>query len=338
MIQTGIRVEPFLVVALLVVATGCNPALAEDVSGAQPYRQSRDDAWWTGPILAAGASTLPKGHALVEPYVYNIRSRGRYDADGRRHTSAPAQTYGSLTYLLYGLVDDITVGVIPRFAYNDVSSSPDSSGARLGDFTLQGAYRLSTFREGSFVPTMSFVVQETLPTGKYDRLGERPSDGVGNGAYTTTLALYSQYFFWMPNGRILRTRLNFSYALPDTVSVRDTSVYGTSEGFRGQARPGRAFVAGAAWEYSVTRNWVLALDAVYENDTSTRVTGTTLLPGGVQAPLSRSSGSSDSITLAPAIEYNWNSRMGVIAGALFTASGRNTGATFAPVVAVNMVF
>jgi hypothetical protein len=185
---------------------------------------------------------------------------------------------------------------------------------------------------------MSFVVQETLPTGKYDRLGDRPSNGVGSGAYTTTLALYSQYFFWMPNGRILRTRLNFSYSLPDTASVKDTSVYGTNEGFRGHARPGNAFVAGVSWEYSVTRNWVLALDAVYENNTSTRVYGTHFLPGGVQSQLNRSSGSSDSITLAPAIEYNWNSRMGVIFGTLFTASGRNTGATFAPVIAVNMVF
>jgi len=332
------RLQPLVVFALLLVASCVRTAYAEDVSGAEPYRQSRDDAWWTGPILAAGAATLPTGHALVEPYVYNIRSRGRYDADGQRHTGPKSQTYGSLTYLLYGFTDSITAGVIPRFAHNDVTGAPDTSGVGFGDFTLQGAYRLATFREGSFVPTMSFVVQETLPTGKYDRLGDRPSDGTGSGAYTTTLSLYSQYFFWMPNGRILRTRLNFSYALPDTVSVRDTSVYGTGEGFRGHARPGRAFVAGASWEYSATRNWVLALDAVYENDTSTRVNGTHFLPGGLQTPLSRSSGSSDSFTLAPAIEYNFNSQIGLIVGALFTASGRNTGATFAPVAALNMVF
>jgi hypothetical protein len=33
------------------------------------------------------------------------------------------------------------------------------------------------FHEGRWSPTTSIAVQETLPTGKYDRLGERPSDG-----------------------------------------------------------------------------------------------------------------------------------------------------------------
>ena len=56
--------------------------------------------------------------------------------------------------------------------------------------------------------------------------------------YTTSLAVHSQYYFWMPNGRILRTRLNIAYAMSDTVDVADTSVYGTAQGFRGRADPG----------------------------------------------------------------------------------------------------
>ncbi len=85
---------------------------------------------------------------------------------------------------------------------------------------------------------MSFVVQQTLPTGKYDRLGEHVNDGNGSGAYTTTLALYSQYYAWMPNGRILRSRLNVSYALSSDADIEDVSVYGTNAGFRGTASPG----------------------------------------------------------------------------------------------------
>ena len=48
--------------------------------------------------------------------------------------------------------------------------------------------------------------------------------------------------------------------VPDTVSVQDVSVYGTGPGFRGHARPGRVFLVDSAWEYSMTREWVLALD------------------------------------------------------------------------------
>jgi hypothetical protein len=91
----------------------------EASSGDDVYRQSREDAWWTGPILAAGASTLPKGHTLVEPYMFNVMSRGRYDDDGTRRSGPRRHSYGSLTYLLYGLVDDFTVGVIPTTSAMD---------------------------------------------------------------------------------------------------------------------------------------------------------------------------------------------------------------------------
>jgi hypothetical protein len=85
-----------------------------------------------------------------------------------------------------------------------LSNGPSSSGIGLGDLTLQAQYRLTKFHVGSWIPTTSLAVQETLPTGKYDRLGNRPSDGLGSGAYATTLALCSQMYFWLPNGRILR--------------------------------------------------------------------------------------------------------------------------------------
>lgn len=317
-------------------------AASADVSAtAEVDRQSLDDAWWTGPIVAASAATLPKGHALIEPYVYDVITRGRFDDDGNYRSTDRMRSLGSLTYMLYGVTDEFTAGLIPTFGFNDVSTGSDSSGIGLGDATVQGQYRLSQFREGGWMPTMSLVLQETLPTGKYDRLGARLSDGLGSGAYTTTLAVHSQYYFWLPTGRILRTRFNVSYALPDDVDVADTSVYGTRPGFRGRAQPGNTFMINSAWEYSVTRNWVLALDVIYQHDDNTRVRGQDLLTVSGQ-PLrvnfQADSGSSWRFGLAPAIEYNWTSRVGVIVGARWFAAGRNTGASVTPVAALNMVY
>lgn len=296
-------------------------------------RQSLEDAWWTGPIVAAGAGTLPQGHALVEPYVYDVIRYGRFDSGGHERDAERVDSFGSLTYLLYGVTDSFTAGLIPTFGYNDVSGR-DSSGVGVGDVTVQGQYRLSQFREGSRVPTTSIVVQQTLPTGKYDRLGDRPADGIGAGAYTTTMALYSQYYLWMPNGRILRTRLNFSYAFSDDVDVQDVSVYGTSEGFRGEASPGDVFTINSSWEYSITRQWVFAFDLIYQHDDSTRVAG--IDADGLRVEVQ--SGSAWRFGVAPAIEYNWNSSIGIIAGARWFALGESTSATVTPVVAVNMVF
>jgi hypothetical protein len=309
------------------LVAGSSAAAADD--------QSREDAWWTGPLLAANAATLPAGHVLFEPYLFDEISNGHIDSNGARHSGPYEHDIGSLSYLLYGLVDRVSVGLIPHFGYNEPAGEPNSSGVGIGDLTLQAAYGLTQFQDGHRTPDLSLVVQETLPTGAYDHLA-RASDGFGAGAYTTSLALYSQQYFWMPNGRILRARLDLSYAVSSSVEVRDQSVYGTPDGFSGHAYPGNGFTADAAAEYSVTRNWVLALDVVYQHDDSTRVTGTVL---ATSAPgFQSSSGSSYSIGFAPAIEYNWTARVGAIFGVRIIEMGRNTTASVTPAIALNMVF
>ena len=316
---------------LATVALGLSGGLATAADG---ERQSLDDAWWTGPIIAAGAGTLPQGHALVEPYVYDVIRYGRFDRDGNERNASRTHHYGSLTYMLYGVTDRFTAGLIPTFGYNDVNDGRDSSGIQVGDLSVQGQYRLAQFREGSWIPTLSFVFQQSLPTGKYDRLGDDVNDGLGTGANTTTLALYSQYYFWMPNGRILRSRFNVSYALSDDVDVEDVSVYGTEAGFRGTARPADVLTLTLSWEYSITRNWVFAMDLLYQHDASTRLTGI----DGDSERVDENFGSAWRFGIAPAIEYNFTSRIGVIAGARWFGAGRNTSATITPVVAINMVY
>ncbi len=312
----------------LLVLVAASPAWA----GAESL-QSLDEAWWTGPLLASSASTLPRGHVLVEPYLFDSITHQGFDDRGVRRETTHQQRLGSLTYLLYGVTDKFTAGVIPTFGYTLSSGSGSSTGVEFGDFALQGQYRLTRFEPGSWIPAASLVVGETFPTGRYDRLGAHAADAFGAGVQTTTVSLYMQDYFWMPNGRILRSRLDLSYAFSDSATVRDVSVYGTGAGFRGDARPGDSYIADASWEYSATRNWVLALDAEYAHSDATRVSGAI----GAQSVLS-SSGTSWSLSFAPAIEYNWNARVGVILGVKFSTDGRNTSAPVIPVIALNLVY
>jgi hypothetical protein len=308
---------------------------ASVAAGAQ---QSRQDAWWTGPMLAPNAATLPQGHALIEPYLFDIITTGHFDASGNKHSAAHEHDLGSLSYVLYGVTDNLTAGLIPRFQYNMPADAPNSSGVQVADLTLQAGYGLAHFHDGGHTPDISLVLQATLPTGRYDRLA-RASDGVGAGAYTATVNLYLQDYFWMPNGRILRARLDVGYAFSSSVSVQDVSVYGTPAGFSGHAYPGDSFSVDAAGEYSLTRSWVLALDIIYQHGDSTRVTGTVpAAPAVGTAPFAEESGSSYSLGFAPAIEYNWSPRMGVLLGVRIIEIGRNTAATITPAIAINMVF
>ncbi len=289
-------------------------------------RQSLDDAWWTGPMLANSAATLPRGHVLVEPYLYDVHSA---------HTDG----YGSLTYMLYGLTDRLTVGLVPVLGYNRMDGGPDSSRIGFGDVSVQAQYRLTQFHEGSSAPAISLQLQQTLPTGKYDRLGNRHADGLGGGARTTTLQLNTQTYFWLANGRILRMRFNVAQSFSGTAQIDGASVYGTPDGFRGSARPGRSLLVNGAWEYSLSQRWVLAFDLTYRHSHDTRVRGDIALPGGTQATsrLRIDTGTSTAFGFAPAVEYNWSARVGMLLGVRVITGGHGTATTVTPAVALNYV-
>jgi len=183
------------------------------------------------------AATLPQGHVLIEPYLYDMTTQGQYDSSGTRHSTAHASYFGSLTYMNYGLANRFTVGLIPTFGYNEVSNGPGSAGVGAGDLTTQAQYRFTQFREGTWVPTTSVAAQETLPSGKYDRLGDRLSGGFGAGSYTTTVAFYSQTYFWLPNGRILRMRFNVWPAFSRSVKIEDVRSTVPKQAFAGMPNP-----------------------------------------------------------------------------------------------------
>jgi hypothetical protein len=312
----------------MMIGGGAGPAVASE---GVPARQGLDEAWWTGPLLAAGASTLPRGHILIEPYLFDAKPYGRIDAEGERHGASDEDNWGSSAYLLYGITDTFTAGLIPHLGYRRAGGR-SSSGVGLGDLTVQGQYRLTQYREGGRTPTVSVVLQESLPLGRHDRLDARPNDGFGTGAYATTLGINSQTYVWTPNGRILRTRLNLAYTWSGHAKVRGMSVYGTSAGFEGHARPGDSVNIDLAFEYSLTRQWVAAMDIGYQRDASTQVLGAA---GGTA--FDRRTPVSQALILAPAIEYNISAALGVIVGARIVPAGRNTTASVTPAIAINYV-
>ncbi|GAB2578149.1 transporter [Dyella jejuensis] len=307
------------------------PALAQSAPALPPAvstEQSMSDAWWTGPMLANSAETLPPGHFLFEPYLYDIRSP---------HTDS----FGSRTYMLYGLMNRLSIGIIPVFGYNRLGNGPNSSGIGAGDLTVQAQYRLTEFQQGSWLPTTAIQWQETLPTGRYDELGNHPANGLGAGTYTTTLALNTQTYLWLPTGRILRVRFNVSEAFSQPARVKDVSVYGTSQGFRGTVQPGKGLFADLAIEYSLTERWVLALDATYSHNGNTRVAGENILdPASLSFPqqVRLDSGPSEAFGIAPAIEYNWSPTLGVLLGTRVIFGGHNSTGSVTPAIAINYVY
>ena len=174
----------------------------------------------------------------------------------------------------------------------------------------------------------------TFPTGYYDNLSN-PLTGFGGGAYTLKEELLFQSLFGTWGDHPMRVRVYGDLFEPlGDVSVQNVSVYGTSYGFQGQANPGLAADWGIGVEYGLNQRWVLALDLVQNYAAGFRLNGTNLSGN----PANVKSGSSTSIALAPAIEYNFSSRVGLIAGVEFSAAGRNTPSYIAPQIALSMAF
>jgi hypothetical protein len=75
--------------------------------------------------------------------------------------------------------------------------------------------------------------------------------------------------------------------------------------------------------------------STYRNQASTHVFGYDFT--NPTQPVVLNSGSSRAFAVAPAIEYNFNPKVGVIVGTRFIPSGRYTAVSITPVIAVNIV-
>ena len=280
---------------------------------AERLRAAMKSARWTGPMLASNAETLPQGRGYTEPYFFDIISGGKHNP-------------GTSGYYQYGLLDGFTVGVQPELA---LGTHRANHGMALGDFKLLSQLRLTHFTPEHRIPTVAVVLQEVLPTGKHDRLGPL-EEGHGSGSFATEGGVNVQYYFLLKNDRLLRARFNFLQRFPHGTDVDDRSVYGTTAGFRGHARRGSRTTLIGAVEYSLTREWVLALDVIRESNGKGRVRG----HYGSDGPLvNQTIPASSYVGFAPAVEYNWSDRSGILLGIWVIPKGHNTPASVTPALA-----
>lgn len=313
------RPAVFAIAAISLAASPLGAAPADQLPAPSPPASSTGEAWFTGPMLANSPATPAAGHLVGETFFFVPMSRG-------------VRTYGSLTYLLYGVTDRFAIGVKPLFKVNRVDGRTSAPGP--GDMMLSAQYRLTP---PSVVgrPDVALNLLIGVPLGRHDRLGAHPEIAMGSGAPSATVSLYAQQSLRLANGRLVRARLNIGHSFNGAAKVSGTSVYGTQDGERGRAHPGNSTLVVVAGEYSLTRHWAVAMDAIYEHGgagTLSDLKGSdgTPVPGGASRRLPPSA----SFALAPAIEYNVTADLGLLVGARVRFRGRNTPASIMPAIAL----
>lgn len=303
-----------VVTAVVTAMFGCwiaAPATADE--DAQRWRVAFESARWTGPLLASTAETLPQGHFYTEPYFFDTISGGHHDP-------------GSSGFYQYGLLDSFTVGVQPFFSIGTRNNNRDVS---VGDTKLLSQLRLSHFTAEHRVPSVSLVMNLVVPTGKYDNLG-RLKQGHGSGAFAPEIGVNVQQYLLLKNGRLLRVRFNILRSFPLETVVSGRSVYQTDAGFHGHAKPAAKTTLVGAIEYSVSREWVLALDIERDQWGKARLVGRDA--DGLR--LDETFHRSWNVGFAPAIEYNWSDRAGAIFGLWIVPKGHNTSSSVTPAIAI----
>jgi hypothetical protein len=270
-------------------------------------------------MLANTPATPPQGGINGETFFFEqIGSKSRL--------------HGSLILISYGVTDRLALEAKPMFGM--IRAGGKTSKLSVGDLNLMAHYRLTSPDASRFEPTAAVLVQQSIPLGRYDRLDTKPAAALGSGAPSTTISLYAQQAFFLHNRRLFRARINLNRTFAGSADLHGESVYGTTAGFRGRARPGDSMSIILAGEYSVTRRWALALDAFYERTGSGSVSGFDEVSSATPRSVSYRIDSSEAFGLAPAIEYNVSDNLGILIGTRFRFRGRNSLPSITPALAV----
>lgn len=275
--------------------------------------------WYTGPLITPGASMMPVANGNTQPYLFFIDNYAFFDKN-RKSISLPS----NLVQLKASA--NIQTGVTNNFDINLTFNGQTNwqfghHGGGFGDMGLTGGFLI--YNQTRYIPGAKLTIAQTFPTGRYKGLDRFLVNVSGAGAYSTQFGLgFTKLLLWTTR-HPLNLRCFLGYTLSTTVDVKGFNSYGGGYGCRGKVRPGNSFNADFGAEVSLTQKWVAALDVVYVSANRTKFHGNPgVLANGTSSTVGL--GYSDQLSLAPAIEYNINPNVGIIAGGWFSVYGRKS--------------
>ncbi len=319
----------FLAASCTCYAASSNPCGVDDETFANlPF--------FTGPLITPTAEVVTLGHWDFEPYVYVTSNYGVYDHHWNLHTGGHAITVLSQFPVWVGLTSFMDISFLPQFNSrfkNGLSST------QIGDVQITLDFQLVTATPTNYLPGIKFAITETFPTGPYENLS--PSkDGVdigGGGLYQTEFEIVASRQFAITPCHYLSLRTAFLYNFAPPSHVRGFHSYGGGFGADGKIKIGDQFTWLSSFEYNIGIHWALACDLQFLYSKSSSFSGKIgELSNGQPANIALPAGYQWS--LAPAIEYNVNQNIGMIAGAWGSFAGKNSPAFLSGVFALNIYY
>lgn len=292
------------------------------------------DPWFTGPLLAPAGHTVPRGHTNFEIYGIDIFTDGQYNQSGDFVRIPLFRTFVANPILTHGFTDWLDVQFTVPYAFNSTRGQRSN---RLTDVSVALGIQLLEQKGDPHKIDFRILVQETIPTGKFDHLNPvaAGTDATGLGSYQTQVGLNFQYLRQVFNNHYLRTRLILSRLHANPVNISGLSSYGGTINTRGTISSWNENDIDLAFEYTLTQHWVAVMEGYISSGESTRFNGILNIANIGSPPTPIGSGEFREKALAPALEYNFNSNIGLIGGVWFPVSGVNTAHYMTYMLALN---
>lgn len=311
------------------------------IPGNQTPAEQLIQPWFTGPLLASGATTIPLGHVNTQPYFFATKIPDHYNKDWQAKKVPTFWALSTVVPTWIGLSSWMDIEIQPQWSWNHQSLV--GGHWAFGDLAVQLDFQLyrDDFPPKNWIPSIKFAIRETCPTGKYRNLDPKKAstDEGGSGSWATSFILVVGRIIHISGWHYLTARINGVYSIFAPVHVVGFNSYGGGYGTNGTVYPKPSFLADLGLEFSLTRNWALALDVVGAwrggNDFSGKLGE---LPEGLlEKPLFASNTSPSSIqySIAPSIEYNFNANLGIVAGPWITLAGKNSNQFYSMVFSLN---
>lgn len=294
------------------------------------------EPWYTGPLLAVSGNNIDKGFVNIQPYIFELDSYGHYDSSWKNHSEKDTWSTNFMVFVQYGLLNWLDTTVTVQGFYN---RQGHIHAWEYGDTSWNVGFQLLKDKKCTAIPSLRLVLRESFPTGHYQHLDEDKNglDASGSGAYATSANfILDKVVYWIEDHPI-DFRINIFYSKSTSVHVHGFNVYGGSSDTSGKVESADSFSAVFAFQFSLNQRWVFASDFVYiygskvgfKGEPGVNFLGETAFVG---------SASSAQISIAPALEYNFNANLGVIGGAWFSVGGRNIPAFVGGAISVTYTF
>lgn len=292
--------------------------------------------WFAGTLLEPSSTNQDPGHANIQPFVFYIYNYGEYQ------NNWSVENIKGFSQTIENVISQ--VGITKHFQvlltlqgqstfFNGKTSS------HFSDLSFGAAFQLLWEKKNQSTPNIRLIFQETFPTGTYEFLDPHflSNDATGKGAYTSTATVVASKLVYpsLCHPIYFNSSINISYSTP--TKVRGYNVYGGGEGTNGKVGPRWSFSGDLSLEYSITQNFVFALDIIGQHLLPMSFSGQKGIDvHGIENELTTSS--TTLLTLTPAIEYNFSNKLGLVIGGTFSIAGRNINATAQGIASLTYAF